>query len=140
MLIFPKVFGGLKESGALPYYGAENLTELTGYVGLLPLLLAAIGLGKWPQRSLTIFWLAVAVVAVVLAMGDATPLARIIIPFRSSIPLARRENLWSNLCGLRDPILGKIRSSKATAGLVFKRMLGAVVLTSERYSYYESST
>ena len=64
MLVFPKVFGGLKESGALPYYGAENLTELTGYVGLLPLLLAAIGLAKWPQRSLTIFWLGVALVGV----------------------------------------------------------------------------
>lgn len=78
MLIFPKLFGALQASGALPYYGAENLTELTGYVGLLTIMLAGIGVLKWPHRVLSLFWLSVALLALPLAMGDATPLARII--------------------------------------------------------------
>lgn len=78
LLVFPKLFGALKASGALPYYGAENLTELTGYVGLLTMILAVIGVLKWPQRSLSIFWISAALISLPLAMGDATPLARII--------------------------------------------------------------
>ena len=78
MLIFPKLFGALQASGSLPYYGAENLTELTGYVGLLTLMMAGIGVAKWPQRTLSIFWLTAALLALPLAMGDATPLARLI--------------------------------------------------------------
>ncbi len=133
MLVFPKVFGGLKESGALPYYGAENLTELTGYIGLLPLLLAAIGLAKWPQRSLTIFWLAVAVVAVVLAMGDATPLARLIyhVPVVNQFRAPGRHLLEFTfaVCVLASLGMAILIRQKATSMLVFKVVvLGAVVL------------
>lgn len=133
MLVFPKVFGGLKESGALPYYGAENLTELTGYVGLLPLLLAAVGLAKWPHRSLTIFWLGVAVVAVVLAMGDATPLAGIIyhVPVINQFRAPGRHLLEFTfaVCVLASLGMTILLRQKATSVLVFKVvMLGAVVL------------
>jgi hypothetical protein len=133
MLVFPKVFGGLKESGALPYYGAENLTELTGYVGLLPLLLAAIGLAKWPQRSLTIFWLCVALVAVVLAMGDATPLARLIyhVPVVNQFRAPGRHLLEFSfaVCVLASLGMAILVRQKATSVLVFKVVvLGGVVL------------
>ena len=77
-LIFPMVFGHPSASGALPYFGPDNQTELTGYVGLLPLLLAAVGLVASKKKSLVLFWLCVALLAVVLAMGDATPLARLL--------------------------------------------------------------
>lgn len=133
MLLFPKVFGGLKESGALPYYGAENLTELTGYVGLLPLLLAAVGLAKWPQRSLSLFWLAVAVVAVVLAMGDATPLARLIfhVPVVNQFRAPGRHLLEFTfaVCVLASLGMAILLRQKATSVLVFKVVvLGTVVL------------
>jgi len=133
MLVFPKVFGGLRESGALPYYGAEYLTELTGYVGLLPLLLAAIGLAKWPQRSLTIFWLGVALVAVVLAMGDATPLARLIyhVPVVNQFRAPGRHLLEFTfaVCVLASLGIAFLLRQKATSVVVFKVVvLGAVVL------------
>ena len=107
MLIFPKLFGALQVSGALPYYGAENLTELTGYVGLLTLMLAGIGVLKWPQKSLSIFWLSAALLSLPLAMGDATPLAHAIyrVPILSQFRAPGRYLLiftfgMSVLCGL----------------------------------------
>jgi hypothetical protein len=133
MLVFPKLFGGLKESGALPYYGAENLTELTGYVGLLPLLLAAIGVARWPQRALSIFWLSVALVAVVLAMGDGTPLARLIyhVPVINQFRAPGRHLLEFTfaVCILASMGMASLLKHKATSALVFKVItLGAVVL------------
>ena len=75
-LIFPMVFGHPPASGALPYFGPDNQTELTGYVGLLPMILATVGLIASRKKSLVWFWLGVALLALVLATGDATPLAR----------------------------------------------------------------
>jgi Bacterial membrane protein YfhO len=77
-MIFPASFGAMPESGALPYFGAVNQTELTGYVGLLALMLTALGVIAAKKRALAWFWLGVAVLAFLLAMGDATPLARLI--------------------------------------------------------------
>ena len=133
MLVFPKLFGGLKESGALPYYGAENLTELTGYVGMLPLLLAVIGVAKWPRRTLSIFWLGVAFVAVVLAMGDATPLARLIyhVPVINQFRAPGRHLLEFTfaICVLASLGMATLLRLKATSVIVFKVVvLGAVVL------------
>jgi len=77
-MVFPASFGALPESGALPYFGAVNQTELTGYVGLLGLMLTALGVIAAKKKALGWFWLGVAVLAFLLAMGDATPLARLI--------------------------------------------------------------
>ncbi|MDT4968795.1 MAG: hypothetical protein QOJ64_3532 [Acidobacteriota bacterium] len=74
-LIFPAVFGGLQRYGSTPYFGAWNLTELAGYVGLLPLMLAALGFATSWRKAVSIFWLSVAVIAFLLALGDQTPLA-----------------------------------------------------------------
>ncbi len=74
-MIFPYVFGGLPESGLLPYFGHDNQTELTGYVGLLSLMLAVLGLIATKKRALSLFWLGVALLAFLLVLGDATPLA-----------------------------------------------------------------
>ncbi|MDT5124235.1 MAG: hypothetical protein QOC96_3717 [Acidobacteriota bacterium] len=75
LLLFPAVFGGLRQYGTTPYFGAWNLTELTGYVGLLPLLLAAVGFIVSRRKAVSIFWLCVCVLALLLALGDQTPLA-----------------------------------------------------------------
>jgi hypothetical protein len=77
VLCFPHLFGGETGSPFLPYFGEWNITELTGYVGLLPLMLAVVGVVIGPRRRLTWFWIAVIPVAFVLALGDATPLARL---------------------------------------------------------------
>ena len=77
-MIFPMVFGGPPGSGALRYFGPDNQTELTGYLGLLPLMLSVLGLIASRKKSVSLFWLCVALLAFVLAMGDATPLARLL--------------------------------------------------------------
>jgi hypothetical protein len=77
MMFFPALFGGLKAYGGAPYFGEWNLIELTGYVGLLPLMLAAVGLVAHRQRAVSVFWLCAGALAFLLAMGSATPLARI---------------------------------------------------------------
>ena len=74
-LIFPAAFGGLQHYGPTPYFGAWNLTELAGYVGLLPLMLAALGFAASWRKAVSMFWMAVAVIAFMLALGDQTPLA-----------------------------------------------------------------
>jgi len=133
MLVFPKLFGGLKESGALQYYGAENLTELTGYVGLMPLLMAAIGVAKWPQRSLAIFWCCAGLFAVILAMGDATPLAGWIyhIPVVNQFRAPGRHLLefTFSACVLAGLGMATLMRDRSTNEVMFKTIaIGAVVL------------
>ncbi len=85
MLLFPYLFGGSPGTFYdLPYFGAWGSEaggwgagELSGYLGLLPLLLASIGFFAAPCRRLAWFWLAACVVAFLLVLGDATPLARL---------------------------------------------------------------
>ena len=92
-IIFPNVFGGLNESGLLQYFGHDNQTELTGYVGLLSLILAALGLIATKKKSISLFWLCVALLAFLLVLGDATPLARLVyhLPILSSFRVPSRH-------------------------------------------------
>jgi Bacterial membrane protein YfhO len=74
-LIFPYLFGG---SDAGPYdvrsfWGQSSPTEITGYIGLLPLMLAAIGVMRWrSERAIVWFWLVVAILTTMFALGGAT--------------------------------------------------------------------
>jgi Bacterial membrane protein YfhO len=77
-LLFPGIFGGLSGYGVPSYFGQWNLTELTGYVGLLPLMLAGVGFIVTRRRAISIFWLCAALVAFLLALGDQTPLAQLV--------------------------------------------------------------
>jgi len=96
-MFFPNVFGGLPESGLLPYFGHDNQTELTGYVGLLSLMLAVPGLIATKiaakEKPIGLFWLCVAVLAFLLVLGDATPLARLVyhLPILSSFRVPSRH-------------------------------------------------
>ncbi|HJR09133.1 MAG TPA: YfhO family protein [Pyrinomonadaceae bacterium] len=85
MLLFPYLYGGSPGTiYDLPYFGqwgseagGWGAGELSGYVGLLPLLLASVGFFSTRRRGLAWFWLAACTVAFLLALGDATPLARL---------------------------------------------------------------
>jgi Bacterial membrane protein YfhO len=77
-LWFPYLFGGHAGSPYQSYFGEWNLTELTGYVGLLPMMLAVVAVVAGPRRRLTWFWITVVLAAFVLALGDATPLGRVV--------------------------------------------------------------
>ena len=83
MVIFPFLYGGAPASFyATPYFGAWpsspdgwGASELTGYVGLLPLMLAAVGFVVNRRQLTPWFWAAVAVTALLLVVGESTPLA-----------------------------------------------------------------
>ena len=80
LLFFPYLFGGTQQHfyDAL-YFGRWSLAELTGYVGLIPLVLAGLGMALFRKASLTWFWAAVAMASLLLALGDSTPLPRLLI-------------------------------------------------------------
>lgn len=78
--LFPYLFGNyrisiLYEGG---YFGAPNLTELTGYVGMLPVLLSFVILLHSPRRNIVAFWSIAILVSFILALGDETPLYRLL--------------------------------------------------------------
>lgn len=85
MIIFPFLYGGSPGSFyATPYFGAWpssadgwGASELSGYVGLLPLVLACLGYLLNRRNRIAWFWSAVAVVALMLVVGESTPLARL---------------------------------------------------------------
>ena len=77
-LVLPLGFGGFRTTAdtQVAYFGESSPGEMTGYLGLLPLCLA-VG-GVWwcrRHRAETLFWLGAGLVALGLALGDATPLA-----------------------------------------------------------------
>src|SRR5882672_2490048 len=85
MLVFPFVYGGTPASFYnLPYFGAWpssadgwGASELTGYAGLLPLVLATVGCVADKRRRIVWLWAGVALIAVLLAVGESTPLAKL---------------------------------------------------------------
>jgi hypothetical protein len=84
-LVFPLAYGGAPHTFyALPYFGVWssegggwNASEITGYVGLLPLLLAAAALCARGRRGHALFWCGVAAVALLLALGSSAPLSHV---------------------------------------------------------------
>jgi len=86
MLLFPYLYGGSPGSFyGLAYFGAWPSSadgwgagELSGYAGLLTLLFAAIGIGSRWRRPDTRFWIVVAVIALLLTLGESTPLALLV--------------------------------------------------------------
>jgi hypothetical protein len=117
MLLFPVLFGGLPEYGSAIYFGEWNLIELSGYIGLLPLMLAAAGAIAAPNRRLSIFWLSLGLLAFLFALGGATPLARIIyripvlslfrVPARSFFLLAFAVSVLAGF-GIRAVLDGRV--------------------------------
>ena len=78
LLLFPASFGGLPRYGTTPYFGDWNLTEVSSYVGVLTLMLVTLGLIAGRDRKLIFFWLCAGLAVLLLALGDGTPLARLI--------------------------------------------------------------
>ena len=72
ILAFPFLFGG---AAGTPYWGSWSLAEVTGYVGILPIMLAAAALGRWRIDLHARFWILLAALSLVLALGNGTPLA-----------------------------------------------------------------
>jgi hypothetical protein len=87
-LVFPFAFGGFRTTAGLsvPYFGEGGPVENTGYVGLLPFMLAMAGPfvlsslrkdGSPPKlhaKAEARLWLIVAAIAALLCLGAATPI------------------------------------------------------------------
>ena len=77
-LLFPQVAGGWRTlANHVPYFGDWYISDVTAYAGSVFVLLAALGLGARPRR-VPLFFGAVAAVALLFAVGDATPIARLL--------------------------------------------------------------
>lgn len=76
-LVVPNLFGGLY--GVVNYAPNINFVEIYAYMGLLPLALAAgaVAAGRSIFRD-TLFWTAVLVAGIVLALGATTPVYRLL--------------------------------------------------------------
>ena len=85
MILFPYLYGGSPASFyATPYFGAWassadgwGASELSGYAGLLPLILAFLGIVLNRRNRVVWFWSGIGVLALLLVVGESTPLARI---------------------------------------------------------------
>lgn len=94
LLLVPDLLGGSGTFGQPPFLAPYNLTEISGYVGLLPLVAAFALLGRlrW-KRPLPewIVWHIVAVVGILLTLGNSTPLWHLLI----HVPLFGSQRLQS---------------------------------------------
>ena len=82
--------------GLLPTYGltGPTSTEYIGYVGVGGLLLAGIGLLLRFGAGATRFWAAVALAALLLALGKYTPLYGLLFPYLPGLDLFRVPARW----------------------------------------------
>ncbi len=118
-LFFPYLLGAVPSPlYKVRYFGAWNLTELTGYVGLLPLMLSSISLVGIRKNLQARFWGLIAIVSILLVVGPSTPLARVLyhLPGVNSFRVPARHFLEfsfsvSVLAGCGIAILGKQKPS-----------------------------
>ena len=99
LLLFPWLFGGTRSG--IPYFVAWSLTEVAGYVGWSALVLGCIGVLSLWRNWRVLFWAAAAIIALLAAMGPATPMGRIVYALAGvrSVPRTRAfyRHLWP--CG-----------------------------------------
>jgi len=134
--IVPNLFGGSGSFGQPTFFGQYSLSEITGYVGLLPLVAAFGLLGRLRRRQRVpewLIWHLIAIVGVILALGGNTVLGPVLVhlplfgdqrlqsrnimiaDFALSVLLAYWVDVW-----LRSPVSerGRLPSPRRFLGLV----------------------
>src|SRR5215471_14969216 len=94
LLLVPDLLGGSGSLGQPGFFANYNLAEVTGYVGIFPLVAAAVLLGRFrlrPRLPEWIVWHFMALVGVVLALGGNTPLGGLL----AQLPLFGGQRLQS---------------------------------------------
>jgi hypothetical protein len=75
-LFFPYFFGWIEGCPyRIGYFGRTSLAECIPFAGIVPLVLALTAFSTRKGRGIAIFWAGTALAALLLALGDATPLA-----------------------------------------------------------------
>ncbi|HEY3977493.1 MAG TPA: hypothetical protein VGM79_09495 [Streptosporangiaceae bacterium] len=102
LMLVPDLMGGSGSLGQPAFFTHYNLTEVTGYVGILPLVAATVLLGRVRLRSRPpewIVWHVLALVGVVLALGGNTPAGHLLfhLPFFGDQRLQSRNILVTDL-------------------------------------------
>ena len=99
--IVPDLFGGSGSFGQPTFFGQYSLSEITGYVGLMPLVAAFALLGRlrWRQRMPEwLIWHLIAIVGVILALGGNTLLGPVLV----HLPLFGDQRLQSRNIMIAD--------------------------------------
>ena len=94
LTLVPDLLGGSGSLGQPSFFGFYNLTEVTSYVGILPLVAAFALLGRlrWrPRPPEWLVWHVMALAGVALALGGNTPLGDLLY----NLPLFGDQRLQS---------------------------------------------
>ena len=94
LMLVPDLMGGSGSFGQPAFFANYNLAEATGYVGILPLVAAAVLLGRIrlrPRLPEWAVWHVVALAGVVLALGGNTPFGSLLV----HLPLFGGQRLQS---------------------------------------------
>jgi hypothetical protein len=94
LMLVPDLLGGSGSLGQPPFLATYNLTEVTGYVGLMPLVASFALLARLRLRRPLPEWLVwhlTALVGILLALGGNTPLWHLLI----RVPLFGSQRLQS---------------------------------------------
>jgi hypothetical protein len=94
LMLVPDLLGGSGSLGQPGFFANYNLAEVTGYVGIFPLVAAAALLGRFrlrPRLPEWVVWHFMALAGVVLALGGNTPLGGLL----AQLPLFGGQRLQS---------------------------------------------
>ena len=102
LMLVPDLLGGSGSFGQPAFLANYNLAEVTGYVGILPLVAAAALLGRVrlrPRPPEWLVWHVLALAGIVFALGGNTPFGSLLVhlPLFSSQRLQSRNILIADL-------------------------------------------
>jgi len=99
--LIPDFFGNMIN---IPYWGKNNLWEMTAYTGILPLLLAIIAV-FYARRRAVWFFAGLTILSGILAMGKYTPLLKILYYYVPGFNLFRGNSKFIFLTALSISVL-----------------------------------
>lgn len=94
LMLVPDLLGGSGSFGQPAFLANYNLAEVTGYVGILPLVAATALLGRVrlrPRPPVWLVWHVMALAGIVLALGGNTPVGSLLV----QVPLFGGQRLQS---------------------------------------------
>jgi hypothetical protein len=102
LMLVPDLLGGSGSFGQPGFLASYNLTEVTGYVGILPLVAATVMLGRLrlrPRLPEWAVWHVMTLVGLILALGGNTPVGSLLVhlPLFSGQRLQSRNILVADL-------------------------------------------